>query len=260
VRQTRARVVTNNAVAHDASVIRLESPELSSCARPGQFFHVRVTDSIDPLLRRPLSLHRCHHDSGTFDLFYKLKGQGTRILSDKQPGDEVDVIGPLGNGFPDIDGPLLIIAGGMGVAPFPAVIQHLCPDPSVVTVLIGAANANGIFCRDEFEELGATVMTATDDGSEGFHGNAFELLKTLDPPTNIFCCGPNPMTRAIVTHALQTGITCYASVEEKMVCGVGICRACAIAISENGGISYRRVCADGPVFSAQHLSAWATSE
>lgn len=259
-RQERVPIVSNRSAGEDAFIIRLKSEYFANEASPGQFFHVRVSDGLDPLLRRPLSLHRRCADSGCVDLFYKLKGAGTRLLAQRQEGEILDVIGPLGNGFPQPNGRLYLVGGGMGVAPFPAIVDGLDPAADRPLALLGARTASALLCVEELESLGVEVRTATDDGSAGFNGNVSDLVRTLDPPDTIFCCGPAGMTRAVVLYSLEKQIDCWASVEEHMACGIGMCRACAVRLTDETGEHYGRVCTDGPVFNAAQLSSWARLE
>jgi dihydroorotate dehydrogenase electron transfer subunit len=261
VRQERARIISNQAAGEETFVLRLHSEYLASEVKAGQFFHVRVHDGMDPLLRRPLSLHRRSRDDGWFEVLYKIKGRGTRMLSSRQPGEELDVIGPLGKGFPAPPDVFYLVAGGMGVAPFGAVVEDARGDGvgRKAVVLIGARTKNALLCVEEFRRLGADVQVATEDGSDGFEGLVSEMLLNLPEPDAVFCCGPSGMTKSIVRYALDRGVVCYASVEERMGCGIGMCRGCAVPIVDGKDIVYRRVCKDGPVFSAQELACWAES-
>lgn len=258
-RQQRVPIVSNEEAVDETYVIRLKSEYFARHAAPGQFFHVRVTDGVDPLLRRPLSLHRRHPDSDCVDLLYKLKGRGTRLLARSKPGHTLDVIGPLGHGFPQPAGRVYLAAGGMGVAPFPAVVDDLCGSADV-TVLLGARTASALLCVDRLQSMGIDVRTATDDGTAGHHGNVSDLVASLEVPDTIFCCGPNPMLKTLVNYALAKRIHLWAAVEQHMACGMGICRGCAIQLADEGDTHYGLVCNDGPVFSATQLSVWARED
>lgn len=259
-RQECVTILSNEKAGDDAFIIRLRSDYFSKEALPGQFFHVRVTDTLEPLLRRPLSLHRRCQNSGCVALFYKLKGIGTRLLAQRKEGETIDVIGPLGTGFPQPKGRTYLVGGGMGVAPFPAVVDRLNSPADQLIAFIGAKTASALLCVEELESMGVDVRTATDDGSSGYHGSIPDLVFSLDPPDTMFCCGPNSMVKALVLYSLENGIDCWASVEERMACGMGMCRACAIRLTEENGQSYGRVCTDGPVFPAHRLSDWARQE
>ena len=262
MRQERPPILSNDKIAPDTYRIAFQSPQLARDTLPGQFFHVRVADQTDPLLRRPLSMHRRYTDTGRIELLYKIKGRGTQLLSRRRPGECLDILGPLGNGFPSPDGDTYLIAGGMGVAPFGAVIQDASSHGSVdrLTLLIGARTHSALLCVEDFRSMGTRLEIATEDGSDGHRGLVSHLLNRLPAPQTIFCCGPAAMARSIVRYALHNAVACYASVEERMGCGVGICRACVIALSSETGPYYGRVCTDGPVFTALQLAAWASDE
>ncbi len=239
-----------------AKVITFRSDYFASACSPGQFFHLRIDNSHDPLLRRPLSLHRCSRDEGTIDLLYCIKGRGTRALAQMLPGQHVDVLGPLGQGFPSPLGTTYLVGGGMGVAPLLSVAQSL-PDASQATLLNGARTKSALLAVDSFEALDIPVTIATDDGSAGHRGTVSALLETMPLPETVFCCGPDPMLKAVIRYCLASGISCWASVEQRMACGIGMCRACAITLSREGQTIIGRVCTDGPVFAAEELAAWA---
>ncbi len=257
MQQLRARIISNRTAGEDTFIIRVESESLANSIVPGQFVHVRVHDGLDPLLRRPLSLHRRSAEQGWIELLFKVKGRGTRLLAGRAPGEDLDVIGPLGNGFPRPGDVLYMIGGGMGVAPLGAVVEDVCGAGGKATVLIGARSKSALLCVEEFKGLGAEVRVATEDGSAGFNGLVSGLLAELPAPTAIFCCGPAGMTKAIVRYALDGDVQCWASVEERMGCGIGMCRGCAVPVVEGDGVVYKRVCRDGPVFTAGELAAWA---
>jgi dihydroorotate dehydrogenase electron transfer subunit len=259
VKQLRARIISNRPAGEDTFTIRIESEYLATSIVPGQFVHVRVHGGLDPLLRRPLSLHRRNAGEGWIELLFKVTGRGTRILAGREPGEDLDVIGPLGNGFPDPEDALCMVGGGMGVAPLGAVVEDVCGGGGRVKVLIGARSAAALLCVEEFQGLGAEVQVATEDGSAGFTGLVSELLGELPVPGGIFCCGPSGMTKAIVRYALEHDVRCWASVEERMGCGIGMCRGCAVPVAEGDGVVYKRVCRDGPVFTAGQLAVWARS-
>jgi dihydroorotate dehydrogenase electron transfer subunit len=259
VKQLSARIISNRPAGEDTFIIRAESEYLANTIIPGQFVHVRVHGGLDPLLRRPLSLHRRNAGEGWIELLFKVKGRGTRILAGREPGEDLDMIGPLGNGFPRPEDVMYMIGGGMGVAPLGAVVEDVCGGGGRAKVLIGARSRSALLCVEEFEALGADVQVATEDGSAGFNGLVSELLAELPRPGVIFSCGPSGMTKAIVRYALERDIRCWASVEERMGCGIGMCRGCAVPIVDGEGTVYKRVCRDGPVFSAEQLAAWARS-
>jgi dihydroorotate dehydrogenase electron transfer subunit len=257
VKQLRARIISNREAGEDTFILRAESEYLAGAISPGQFLHIRVHDGVDPLLRRPLSLHRRSREEGWVEVLYKLKGRGTKVLAGREAGEELDVIGPLGRGFPAPEGVLYMVGGGMGVAPLGAVVEDAADSGGGPKVLIGARTESALLCVEEFETLGADVEVATEDGTAGFKGLVSELLDGKEKPEVIFCCGPAGMTKAIVRYALSRDVRCWASIEERMGCGIGMCRGCAVPIVDGEDVVYRRVCADGPVFCERELAAWA---
>jgi len=246
--------------------LEFESGLIAKNARPGQFVNIKVSDGLEPLLRRPVSIHRV---KGTkVKLFYKVVGAGTQVLSQRKPGEFLDLIGPLGNGFDyrptgqPANRPTIIVAGGMGVAPLIFLAQRLlCPPLNQwrarndTMVLIGAKTKEQILCAREFKTLGCGVRLATDDGSFGFKGKVTDLFKqllsTLDSRlSTIYACGPRPMLKAVDAIARENKINAQLSLEEHLACGIGACLGCVVSTKSG----YRRVCKDGPVFSSQELT------
>jgi dihydroorotate dehydrogenase electron transfer subunit len=223
--------------------MRLEVPQSFASAKPGQFVHIRCTDGTDPLLRRPLSVHRIETKKGvgqaTIQLLYKVVGKGTELLSRKRAGEGLDVLGPLGNGF-RIRSSIkchLIVAGGMGVAPLVGLADAIrrMRRPGRIDVIIGAKSEELVLCKKEFEKSGATVHVATEDGSLGFKGLASELLGDVlrnneKESTAIYTCGPKPMLSAIGQISMEHGIPCQICMEESMACGIGFCMGCVVKV------------------------------
>ncbi|MCD6288124.1 MAG: dihydroorotate dehydrogenase electron transfer subunit [Candidatus Hydrogenedentes bacterium] len=241
----------------------LDVPAIASSIEPGQFVHVSCGDINQTFLRRPFSLHRFirRQDGGPptgIEILFHVKGRGTRWLASRRPGDSVDILGPLGMGFnikknPDRDA--IVIAGGVGVAPIPALVERLHAQNRKVLVLLGARTDSGILCESELRECGATVEVATEDGSRGIKGFVSRLLdEKLDTieKSELFVCGPAPMMRAIAEMVADTGVSCQVSLEVAMACGVGACMGCTVPAVGGG---YRRVCLEGPVFDAADI-AW----
>ena len=261
-----ARVLENKRVAADFYKMRLESPYLAKNAKPGQFIEVRCMDGTEPLLRRPLGCHRILKNG--VELLYEIVGKGTAILSKKVKGDTLDIIGPLGEGFslPKLNAqyPIrntLLIAGGIGVAPMPALAEALRRQKIKVTVILGAKKSAHILCDNEFKSLGCSVKIATEDGSKGYKGLVTDILeRTLadekEQPGAIYACGPNGMLEAIWLIAKEKTISCQFSFESRMACGTGVCLGCPIKVrKELIDFEYRMVCKDGPVFYGDEI-AW----
>lgn len=230
---------------------KIFSPEIAASAKPGQFLNVRVSDTIYPLLRRPFSV--CDVEGEHIFLMYNILGEGTSTLAHKQPGSLIDILGPLGHGF-NIEGDYetaVIIAGGLGAAPFPFLTKKIPVEKKIVSI-IGGRNKKDIITYNL-----KNVFTASDDGSEGFKGNVVDLFKNkLNDLSNtklkVFACGPTPMLRALKQVCIDNKINCEVSTECAMACGFGICQGCPIESSHKQD-TYLLVCKDGPVFNVKDV-------
>lgn len=232
------------------------SPEIADAAVPGQFLHVKVAPGLDPLLRRPLSVHAVNRRTGEVALLYRLAGRGTELLARKKKGDSLDVLGPLGRGF-TLPGPgrhAAVVAGGAGIAPLFFLLQRLFEAGNPAEVLLGARNSKMLLLEKEIRTLGFFVRVATDDGSAGYRGAVTELLAELlaqGGTEMVYACGPVTMLAATARLLEEHSVDGQVSLEERMGCGVGACFSCACRVREGDGRkSYRRVCFEGPVFLA----------
>jgi len=262
--QSAAKIIFNTRITGQSFHMGVLSPVLSRESKPGQFVTIKTGDTQDPLLRRPFSIHRVRKNQ--IEIFYEVVGKGSKHLSQKKTGEFLDVIGPLGNGFSlgdssgEIPGPIILIGGGMGVAPLVFLAECLKnrKKPGLkqkIIVLIGARTKSHIHCANDFKEIGCEVKIATDDGSCGFHGRITVLFEELLNKKfslgadNIYACGPVPMMKALCLisgkHNLQTQI----SLESHMSCGFGACLGCVV----NTRSGYKRVCKEGPVFQAEEV-------
>ncbi len=242
---------TITAVRHLGASVHLlwaRAPELATAARPGQFVMVCCGQGYDPYLPRPLSIHRMDRAAGKIALLFAEVGRGSRWLAQRQPGDTLDIVGPLGNGFalPDRPGArLLLVAGGIGIAPLMALADAGLAAGHSVTLLYGVATAARLY-PSELGPSGVEVFVATEDGSAGLKGMVSHLLSCHLKDTDcVFACGPVDMYRALgqVKHLLE-GRSVQVSMEARMACGLGACFGCTIETSHGP----RRVCHDGPIF------------
>jgi dihydroorotate dehydrogenase electron transfer subunit len=263
-----APVLANVRMARDTYRLRLQCGSLAAAILPGQFLMLRVPDRTDPLLGRPFALYDT--DGDAVDIVYLVVGKMTHLMATLRPADRIEVWGPLGNGFPDYSGiaDLVLVAGGIGQTPFPALIQRVlggkgyggqAPRREVerVSLFYGARTSDLFAGLDDFEAAGAAVHLATDDGSRGFGGFVTQLLETklaeFGKP-RLVGCGPEPMLHALATLAGKLDLPCDLSLETPMACGVGICFSCVTRVKTDGGWDYRRVCVEGPVFEAKRLA------
>jgi dihydroorotate dehydrogenase electron transfer subunit len=267
----RVAILENVCVARDTFRVRFACPTLARRIVPGQFLMVRIRGVDDPLLGRPLALYDTVLDKAGaptgVDIVYLVVGKMTSLLAGMLPGQELEVWGPLGNGFaPVATDHLVMIAGGIGQTPFLALAreylgQRPYGDPPRqtqraprVTLCYGARNKDYLAGVEDFERLGLEVRISTDDGSAGHHGFVTEVAaQVLDaaPQAHVACCGPEPMMEAVARLAAARGITCQVSLETPMACGIGICFSCVTRVRDaGGGWDYRRTCVEGPIFDA----------
>jgi len=218
-------------------------------ARPGQFLQVATGKTHDPLLRRPLSIHDC--SDGEVVLLFHLAGRGTALLAEKNPGDTLDALGPLGNGFPVVPhGKAILVAGGIGLAPLFFLARALKEAGREVIFLAGAKNAASLYVPPTLPRLVDALRLATDDGSAGQRGLVTgELTEILaGSKAEVFACGPKPMLREVALRAESRGLVSHLLLEVRMACGVGACQGCVVTVSLGGQSQYKRACVDGPVF------------
>jgi len=245
------------------------SPELAASAIPGQFVHVLCGTSHDPLLRRPFSIHDADPDSGQAALLYEVRGRGTALLAEKRPGEMLDILGPLGNGFRlpvSGDQPVVLAGGGVGIAPLRFLARKIADavGGECITFNFGARTSEMHVCLDDFRclcpmDLESRLWIATDDGSLGDQGLVTDLLVRRvqelgdsEQPL-IYACGPTPMLREVARIAGEHHLQCQVSLEAKMACGVGACMGCVVKARDGDGFKYVRVCKEGPVFDAHEV-------
>jgi dihydroorotate dehydrogenase electron transfer subunit len=251
IKQEKCMVVRNKQIAENIYELILKGEITSEMSEPGQFVHVKVADGFDPLLRRPISIAAIDKDKGTFTIIYRKQGKGTSLLAEKRAGEEVDVLGPLGNGFPVNEarsgGTAVLVGGGVGVPPMFELAKQLSHNGVSVVSIIGFQSASAVFYEKELAKYGEVYVT-TVDGTYGKKGFVTDILAEIHADI-VFACGPTPMLRAIESgvYAPKT----YLSLEERMGCGIGACFACVCHTKEDPhGFSYKKVCSDGPVFAA----------
>ncbi len=239
----------------------LLAPEVATAAKAGQFVNLYLNDA-SKLLPRPISICGFNAFAGTVRLVFRVVGKGTEELSEMSEGDEIKVIGPLGNGFFDVpEKNALLFGGGIGIPPMLGLAKALSSKGVNVTSVLGYRDAEA-FLSNEFKQYGRLIL-ATDDGSLGFHGNVVDAAKSCVAEgalsladTCICACGPLPMLRGIKAFAAEHDIPAQISMEERMACGVGACLACVCKSTEtdhHSNVKNKRVCKDGPVFMAEEI-------
>lgn len=253
--QDKVEVISNKVVGKGYYRMALRSHRIVKEAKPGQFVHIRVADSPYPLLRRPISIHSLD-DNETFSILYEVSGEGTDLISRTKNGQSLDVIGPLGSGFSFAANikRLILVGGGIGVAPLLFAAQTGLRRKLEVTALVGARTRDCLLCAADLKNLGCQIEAITDDGSSGREGFVTDLVEEAivgrgKGPAAVMACGPRPMLHRTAVAAGLYDVPCQVSLEEYMACGVGTCLGCSVMT--RGG--YKRVCADGPVFPAEDI-------
>lgn len=251
----RSKITSKREVGDNIFVLRFHCPDLASGTQPGQFINIKVSDGYVPLLRRPFSVYRSEEED--VEIIFNAVGTGTTILSRKQIGEEIDVLGPLGVAYTiddDYDDAILI-AGGLGVAPLPILTNALRERKKTISTFLGARTSD-LLVTHHLEN----ISLSTDDGSRGFHGTVVDLAeekirKTVLSKPKIFACGPNAMLKSVAALASAFGIPAEISVECAMACGFGICQGCPVERKDNtpAAPKYYLVCKDGPVFNANAI-------
>ncbi len=284
--QVAAEIVGNVPLAKDTLRVRFHAPVIARRITPGQFVMLRIAGVNDPLIGRPLALYDTvlspAGEPTAVDVVYLVKGKLTSRLWQMQPGQVLDVWGPLGNGFdhspltthhslPPVPDHLIMVAGGIGQTPFLALAQEALgnrqygdpPRPvrpvKRITFCYGARTAEYLAGLDDFQRLGIDIRLATDDGSRGHRGFVTDVLRQVleenrGGERRVVCCGPEPMMAAAAKIAAAANVPCQVSLETPMACGVGICFTCVAKVKQaGGGWDYKRTCVEGPVFEAQQI-------
>lgn len=228
--------------------------ELAASALPGQFLCVYPRNA-STLLPRPISICEVSEKREALRIVYRLAGQGTREFSALQAGDDIDILGTLGNGFPVKEAKgkkVFLIGGGIGIPP----ILQLAKEMEAQKQIVVGYRDDLLFLKEDLEKYG-DVFIATEDGSAGVRGNVMDAIGELGLEADlIFACGPMPMLRAIKKYAEDTGIKAYISLEEHMACGVGACLGCVVKtrdVDHHSHVNNARICTDGPVFEAREV-------
>ena len=227
--------------------------DIADEARPGQFISVYSQDG-SRLLPRPISICEADPDEGRLRIVYRIAGKGTDEFSKYVSGDPIDIMGPLGNGFPQEGENVFLIGGGIGTPPMLECAKFYGKSAIVIT---GFRSASAVILQKEFKRTGAEVILCTDDGTAGEKGFVTgPLRRCLERGSaDLICaCGPNGMLSGVVSLAKEFGVACEVSLEERMGCGVGACLVCACKSVKNGEEYYARVCKDGPVFNAEEVT------
>jgi len=246
------KVVSNEKICPKFFRLCLDAELIVKSIKPGQFIHIKVSDGLEPFFRRPFSVYRAKK---YVEILYEPIGVGTRAMSLKKPGDQLDVLGPLGNWFslpPKGTKQVVMIAGGIGVAPFLVLTDILAKKNYDLILLYGGRTRGHVYPMKEFKANGCKVYVVTDDGSVGAKGRVSELYAKINPDpktTAVYTCGPHAMIESVSQFTKKHNLWCQASCEEVMACALGACLGCSIETTSG----YKTVCYDGPVFDIKEV-------
>lgn len=250
------KVVSTDKLASDVFSLMLDAKDIVSTAVPGQFVSM-YSNSADRMLPRPISICDTDKTAGTLRLVYRVVGAGTKEFSELKQGDTVRVLGPIGNGYTLEGNSAILFGGGIGIPPMVKLAKALHENgmsKENLHVVLGFRDES--FLLDEFSDI-ATVHISSDMGTIGMKGNAVQLAEAENLVADvIYACGPKPMLRAVKNFAEARDIKAYLSLEERMACGVGACLACVCEskdVDDHSKVHNKRVCVDGPVFTADEV-------
>jgi NAD(P)H-flavin reductase len=236
--------------------LTLAAPEIAERAEPGQFVAFAIGGASSALLlRRSIAISTA--DDGQVVVVVSAAGPGSAWLTERRPGDTVDVVGPLGRPFPPAPPGVraLLVGGGYGAAALVGLAARLKADGHAVDAVAGAAGADRLCSVQELTDIADRVAVTTDDGSSGRQGLVTLAVDELLPDAGVvYACGPMPMLRAVADAATARGIPSYVAVEESMACGIGVCMTCVLPIvGEDGKTRFSRSCVEGPVFGGDRV-------
>ena len=243
--QRQCEIITARELTDQVYAITMDAGGIGKKARPGQFLHIKCGDGV--LLRRPISICDCR--DGYLKIVFVAKGAGTKWLSEKKSG-YIDVLGPLGNGFTPGGRNVLLVGGGIGVAPLLYAAREM---EGLSTGILGFGTKEQVILKENFRDVCSELVITTDDGSLGEHGSVIGPLERklqTGAYDMILACGPGPMLQAVAGLAAQYGVSCQVSLEERMACGVGACLGCTVTMENDENL---RVCHDGPVFAGSEV-------
>lgn len=241
-----ALVAGQERIAEGICSLWLQTEQIAEEAVPGQFLALYSRED-SRMLPRPISICETDGASGKVRVVYRVAGAGTEEFSRLQKGDRLDILGPLGNGFPLKKGRrAFLMGGGIGIPPMVQLAKELDCEMQII-----AGYRDELFLTEELAACGPLYI-ATEDGSAGTKGNVMDAVREQGLRADlIYACGPKPMLRAIQAYAKEQGIECYISMEERMACGIGACLACvcqSAKVDAHSQVKNKRVCKDGPVF------------
>ena len=245
-----AIVIRQEEIADGVFSMWLQTDEIAKNAKAGQFISVYCKDG-SRMLPRPISICEIDKKDGALRIVYRVAGKGTEEFSGMRAGMILDILGPLGNGFPKKSKKAILIGGGIGIPPMLELAKELECEKQIVL-----GYRDELFLTEEFEKAGE-IYLATEDGSMGTKGTVLDAIRVNELKADIiYACGPTPMLKAVKEYAKEAGIECWISMEERMACGIGACLACVCKSrhkDSHTNVHNKRICKEGPVFLAEEV-------
>jgi dihydroorotate dehydrogenase electron transfer subunit len=269
-RVAQLEILEHRLLAQQTKCVRLAAPAELCAALPGQFFMLRDLRGTDPLIGRAFALYDSDPRAGWIEIAYLVKGKFTSSIANLRAGDHLGVWGPLGNSFDDSPVQhLIMVAGGIGQTPFVCLAKEASGKQQFgsrrtayankVSLCYGVRSSSYLAGLESFQQAGAEVLVATEDGSIGPAQRVTALLEGLlsqetDPSqVRVVCCGPEPMMEACSQIAKTAGVRCEVSLETPMACGIGICFTCVAKLGTVDDWDYQRTCVEGPIFDSSRV-------
>ncbi|MDI6753060.1 MAG: dihydroorotate dehydrogenase electron transfer subunit [Thermodesulfobacteriota bacterium] len=285
IKEAKAQIIRHQRIGADSFRLRLRCPEIARLAQPGQFIMLRISEQSDPFLRRPFSFSRVFppgekkkmtEEDGILEICYKVVGRGTSLMTRLKEGQQIHILGPLGNGFWAAEGrkQAILIGGGIGIAPLIPWAEKLrrglgrnrasrnLNEQSAVIVIIGGESREKILGVKEFQKLDMEPLISTEDGSLGIPGMATDLLERElmtrgHASIALYACGPMPMLAKVAQIADQFDLPCQVLLEARMACGMGACLGCAVKVREEDSLKISQPPADAAEEKILFTSAFA---
>ena len=248
--EEKALIISQEKIGEGIYSMWLRTDKVADYAKAGQFVSVYCNDG-SRLLPRPISICEIDKEKHALRLVYRVAGKGTDEFSAMKEGEELRILGPLGNGFTKKDKKAFLIGGGIGIPPMLQLAKELDCEKQIVL-----GYRDELFLLDDFKGQGE-IYIATEDGSAGTKGNVIDAIRENALTADIiYACGPTPMLRALKAYAAENNIECWISMEERMACGIGACLACVCKSKEKDhhtNVNNKRICKEGPVFLAEEV-------
>ncbi len=247
-------VSSNTYIGEKYYHLKIKCPEISKKVKEGQIIHIRCSEGLEPLLRRPFSIYRFDRTAQEIEFVYILKGKGTDFMTKLQKGDIVDLLGPGGNYYeiePDAKG-IAVIGRGVGIASIVSLAEKARKEERHVTAVLSAKTENAVISKKTLEDMGCLVYALSDEKGTSAVENVRKILTESIEKNSIkqlFTCGSKRIARLARELGQQYGISAYVSLEEHMACGIGVCHGCVCQTKDG----YKTVCKDGPIFNVNEV-------